>query len=250
MNKEDILKKFEISDNHKDKLDFVLGIEKYFKESDQSVHQARNEIKVIKYNDVEYMVKSFKVPHIINKVAYSFFRASKANKSFINAMNIGSFTPEPIAYIEFFDYALLSRSYYISERYKYDFTIKEPLNDESFLEKKIILQSFSKFAFALHEDGILHQDFSPGNILIKKINERYEFKIVDINRMSFKELSPLDRAKSFSKLWAWDKDILIISNAYVRLMKVDPKDFYAMVQTHVDKHKAKKNFFKKLKKKV
>ena len=59
----------------------LLNIQDIFLTSDMSIHKARNELKVISQNNIETIVKSFKVPHIINKIAYTFFRYSKAKKS-------------------------------------------------------------------------------------------------------------------------------------------------------------------------
>ena len=62
--------------------DFVLNIEKYFSEKNKILQDKRNKIIQIDYNNKKYVIKSFKIPHIINKIAYTFFRDSKAKKSF------------------------------------------------------------------------------------------------------------------------------------------------------------------------
>lgn len=45
------------------------------------------------------------------------------------------------------------------------------------------MTAFAEFTARLHEAGILHLDYSPGNILYDKIGEEYHFSLVDINRM-------------------------------------------------------------------
>ena len=70
--------------------------------------------------------------------------------------------------IEFYKFGLLDESYFVSEKFDYDFTIREPLLDINFPNKNEILKIFAKFTFQLHEVGIFHFDYSPGNILIKK----------------------------------------------------------------------------------
>lgn len=42
----------------------------------------RNEIKVFKSKNFSLNIKSFKIPHLINKIAYRYFRKSKARRSF------------------------------------------------------------------------------------------------------------------------------------------------------------------------
>ena len=50
------------------------------------------------------------------------------------------------------------------------------------------MTAFAEFTARLHEAGILHLDYSPGNILYDKIGEEYHFSLVDINRMHFGEV--------------------------------------------------------------
>ena len=53
------------------------------------------------------------------------------------------------------------------------------------------LSAFARYTAALHKAGILHLDYSPGNILIhqNETNE-YSFSLVDVNRMQL--LSDID----------------------------------------------------------
>ena len=78
----------------------IQNIQHYFNESQTSIHKARNEIKIINFNDEELVIKSFKVPNILNKIVYTFFRDSKSKKSYNNSIKITQFVPAPIAFIE------------------------------------------------------------------------------------------------------------------------------------------------------
>ena len=93
---------------------------------------------------------------------------------------------------------------------------------------------------------ILHLDFSPGNILIKKTDENFIFKIVDINRMRFGEISLKQRLKSFSKLWAKDEDLRIIAKEYVRVASLTDGAVEEILN-YSKTHKRVKNFKKWLK---
>src|SRR5690606_28432564 len=67
-------------------------------------NQDRNSLKLFQLKDSTLNVKSFKVPNLINQIAYRFFRKSKAQRSFeyantLTELHIG--TPQPIAYYEF-----------------------------------------------------------------------------------------------------------------------------------------------------
>jgi serine/threonine protein kinase len=238
---------YQINDNHRGFNDFILHIRDFFKNSSDSIHKARNEIKVIPYKDMELVVKSFKVPHLINKIIYSFFRDSKAKKSYDNSVKVGDFAPKPIAYIEFKRFGLLHDSYFISENFHYDFTIREPLLDKDFTDKEEVFKQFARFTYALHEEGIYHLDYSPGNILIKQEGSNFEFKIVDINRMQFKTMDLNDRLKNFSKLWAKNEDMKIIVKEYAKLINEDENRCIEKAIYFSQKNKDFKNFKKRLK---
>jgi serine/threonine protein kinase len=229
--------------------DFLLNIKEYFHTNNQTIHKARNELKIIQHNDVDVVVKAFKVPNIINRIAYSYLRDGKACKSYEYSLKIGSFTPEPIGYIEFHDGGLLKESYFVSEKFAYDFTIREPLLDKNFPASEEIFRAFARFSYDLHEAGIFHNDYSPGNILIKKEEDGYIFKIVDINRMKFFDSCAMDqttRAKNFSKLWSSDVILRIMADEYKKYYSCDEK-FESQVLYFSNKNKQIKNFKKRLK---
>ena len=216
---------------------FILNIRNHFDENTNSIHKARNELKIINHQNEDVVVKSFKVPNLLRRIFYTIFRDTKAKKSYDYSIKIGEFTPAPIAYIEFYTYGLLADSYFIAKKFDYDFTIREPLLNENFKDKELIFAAFAEFTFKLHECGILHKDYSPGNILIRKDENGYLFKIVDINRMAFKELSLEERLKNFNKLWANDKDLMIIIDRYAELLNEDKNGCKNMAIAYNQKHK-------------
>lgn len=177
----------------------------------------------------------------MNQVVYSYFRDSKAKKSYENSLKIEKFVPKAIGYIEFYKYLFFKDSYFISENFSYDYTIREALVEENFEDKINVFKSFAKFTFELHNEGIYHLDYSPGNILIKKENDNYIFKIVDINRMLFKTLSLDEKLKNFSKLWAKDKDLEIILKEYSILSNEDEIECLKIGLDYSIKHKNRIN---------
>jgi tRNA A-37 threonylcarbamoyl transferase component Bud32 len=230
--------------------DKLLNISSIFDSSDKSIHKARNELKIIEINQLECVVKSFKIPHLINRVAYSFFRDGKAKKSFLNAVKLqelGVNTPEPVGYIEFFSQFLLRESYFISMYKPYDFTIREVFHHK-IEDRENILKSFANFSFKLHQKGVWHVDYSLGNILIVKNKSDYEFFLVDINRMIFKDIPPKEGLKNFNKFWAKDReDLVIIAKEYAKLAKLDESEAVDIVLNEADKLEAKVNLKRKLK---
>jgi len=228
-----------------------LKIKDIFNSSDESIHKARNELKIIELNGVKCVVKSFKIPHIINKIAYTFFREGKAKKSYLNAMKLIDLdvnTPEPIGVIEFFEFGLLSESYFISIYEPYDFTIREVFHHKVDDVEKI-LKELARFTYEIHQKGVWHVDYSLGNILItKKEDGSFKFSLVDINRMKFKEISTQQGLKNFNKFWAKDEDDLpIIAKEYARLANFDEKEAIDIVLSEAKSLETKVNLKRKLK---
>jgi serine/threonine protein kinase len=226
--------------------DVLLDIKNIFKKSDISIHKARNELKIFQYEKTTTVIKAFRIPNFINQIAYSFVRDSKAKRSFLYSLKIEEFVPKPIGYIEFYSFFLLKESYFISENFEFDFTIKEPIFNKELVNREEILRAFARFSFSLHEAGIYHNDYSPGNILVKRVEDKYIFKIVDINRMAFFTLSQDDRAKNFEKLWADEETLSVIASEYQKIANFDDSFSKATIDfTHKDRERKRlKNRFK------
>lgn len=227
--------------------EFLKNIRSNFKASEKSIHKARNEIKVVAFQNKSLVVKSFRVPNLINKIIYTFFRSSKAKKSYDNSIKIREFTPQPVGYIEFRQNGLIFDSYFVSENFTYDFTIREPLLDNNYPDRENIFKEFARFTYNLHQNNIFHLDYSPGNILIKKENEKYVFKIVDINRMVFKKLSLDESLSNFKMLWAKDDDMRIIVEEYAKLSNQSNEYCISKAIYYSQKQKDFKNLKKRLK---
>jgi hypothetical protein len=225
----------------------LLQIENIFAENGELVYKKRNEIKNITFDGISWNVKSFAVPNLINKLIYTFFRESKAKRSYAYSQKISSFVPEPLGYVEYYRYGLLHESYFVSKEFQYDLTIREILFEYDPVEKEKILKAFAKFTFELHEAGICHLDYSPGNILIKQEKEEYVFKIVDINRMQFGEMDIQQRAKNFSRVWLNDEDMKTIIREYAVLASYDYEKMVKSALEYSRKHKEKANFKKHMK---
>lgn len=226
------------------------SIREIFTGDKHTIHKARNELKIIDLDGIKTVVKSFKVPHFLNRIVYTFFRKSKAYKSYHNTLRLKELnisTPEPIALIEFFESGLLGESYFISEFFDYDFTIRTPLL-EPLEDREAIFITFAAYTYDLHQKGVWHLDYSPGNILIKRVEGSYQFSIVDINRMEFREITPLQGCENFNKLWASDEELEIMGREYARLCGFNVAVTIAEMKRHNDANKRVKNFKKKLKK--
>jgi len=183
--------------------DWIKEIPSIFPNQGETIYKARNELKVFDTDYGKIVVKLFRIPHIINRFAYSFLRLSKAERSYNYSLEIlkrGFQTPQPIAYLELFKAGLISGSYYVSIYSDYllmrNFSFAKKLTEED-IE---ILKAFARFTAQLHEKEIYHSDYSPGNILYKKEGENYFFHLIDVNRIKFKKVTEKMAYKSFSRM--------------------------------------------------
>jgi serine/threonine protein kinase len=224
---------------------FAEEIERYFSQSSIVLQDDRNVIKEVEFNNKFFVVKSYKVPGIINSFIYTYLRNSKAWRAYEYGLKIAKFTPKVIARIEHFQ-PLLGKSYLICEKFDADFNMQAPLFKQH-PDKDTILKNFAKFVFNLHENNIIHHDLSPGNILIKTSEQGYQFQIIDINRMVFKVLNNKDRVKNFSKLWADNDDLLTILTTYAKVANLDKK-FINLGLFYSQRNKDRKNRKLKIKK--
>ena len=225
--------KFEINSKYKKIESFLLNIKTYFKNNSQTIHKARNELKVIDYEGINTVVKAFKIPHKLNQFVYAYFRDSKAKKSYQNAMKLISLnihTPMPIGFIEFYKMGLFKESFFITEKLDYEFTIREPLRNKDLNNRENILKQFVAFTYNLHQKNVFHKDYSAGNILVMETKNDYNFSVVDINRMEFKHMSLEERLDNFAKLWLDEDSLMIIAKEYAKLSNTDEEEALSILR--------------------
>ncbi|CAN5212934.1 lipopolysaccharide kinase InaA family protein [soil metagenome] len=205
----------------KEKSEIENLILNFTKKGEILIEGNRNSIRTFNLNGQKINIKSFKVPNLVNKIAYRFFRKSKAERSYnyaehLISRNIG--TPFPIAYAEKKNTLTFGESYYLSEQLPYDLTYRELVTQPDFPEHEQILSAFTRFTFDLHEKQIHFLDHSPGNTLIQRNNGDYKFFLVDLNRMDFKSLNFEERMKNFSRLTPKKEMVEIMASEYARLI--------------------------------
>lgn len=215
----------------------------------------RNQIKLFDFNNQKINIKSFKVPHLINKIAYKYFRKSKAKRSYEFAnklLELGVGTPKPIAYAEFSSIIGLEKSFYISEQLQCDLTYRELVEIPDFPDRENILRQFTRFSFDLHEKGIEFLDHSPGNTLIKKNAEgNYDFFLVDLNRMEFhKTMSFEMRMKNLCRLTPLEEMVAVMSNEYAKLYSESEERIFELLWKYTSDFQEKFYRKKRLKKKL
>ena len=81
--------------------DFVKVLPVIFEDRGTVIYKGRNELREFDIAGQKVVVKSFQIPHLLNRIIYNFFRESKARRSFryaamLRQFNIGS--PAPIGF--------------------------------------------------------------------------------------------------------------------------------------------------------
>lgn len=243
--------KYKINPKYRELENWLVHLPENFEITGKAIYKGRNEIKVFEQNCLQVNVKSFKIPHLINKIAYAWLRGSKAKHSYEYAMkmiNCGANTPEPVAYLEVLKNGLFKKSFYVSCHYEYDLTIRDLIGVD-YPDKNNILKQFAAFTYnKFHENRIHHLDYSSGNILIKKLGDsKYDFSIVDVNRMRFEEMVFEKGLRNFSKIWASEDELQIVAQEYARINGKDEKEAVKLLIRFDKEHKAKINRKKALK---
>ena len=186
------MRKIILNPQYKSLYTFIETLPQNFNAGGEIVQDRRNTIKKFKVNGLEINVKRYRVPIFINRIAY----------------------------IEEFKGGLLHYSYYISLQCPYRREIREyyqgPLQGN-----EALMTAFAQFTAALHEKGVCHEDYSPGNVLIAQIDGQYHFSLVDINRMTFKPMNLEEGCKNFRRMFISDELYIFLAKKYAQCRNFD-----------------------------
>jgi tRNA A-37 threonylcarbamoyl transferase component Bud32 len=170
--------------------DFLQHLPELFIKEKTVLYAERNIVKRFAVDNADeilsrVVVKRFKFPNIVQRIAYSFYRDSKAKRAFHNAAELrrrGVSTPIEIAYMEQWQGGLFAYGYYISGSDDAPPIRKKLIEPDEF--DCVLAEDFAGFAAELHTKGILHHDLNSTNVLYRNDGMRYHFSVIDINRMN------------------------------------------------------------------
>ncbi len=196
------------------------AISRFAENEDYIVREGRNTIKKLEIDGEHFTIKKFKTPGLFQGLVYRFLRKSKARRSFEYAnrlLDLGINTPFPVCYSEAYS-AGLKESYYISRYVNYDFDFRVLNHNPKWPDRDEILRQVAEFTFRLHENNVNFLDHSPGNTLIvDKGDGRFEFYLIDLNRMRFEPMSFEKRMRNFRRLWLSKHMINVMAEIYANL---------------------------------
>lgn len=226
--------------------EFIDSVPFEFATSGDIIYKGRNELRRFDIGGFSIVVKSFKVPHFINKIAYSYFRKSKAQRSYeygLKLLDLGVETPEPIAYIEMEEFGFIKSSYYVC--LASDYMTFRDIHDQKLEDKLDIVRGVGSFAAYIQKKGIIHKDFTQGNILFKKcVNGEILFALIDINRLTFSNIDVKKGCLMFKGMWESEGAIKEMAKAYALSMGYNEQQIENQILKNVSRFR-NKNTFKK-----
>ena len=169
--------------------EWVSRLPETFDGSGEVIYDARNRIRRIMpdaegwKNGEALIVKRFHKPLLPNRVVYSCLREPKAARAYYNGISLlqkGIGTPEPIGFVLCGGW-LLGESYLITSESRMGHLMREfTLDYREELDE--VIRPFARFTARMHEAGVLHLDYAPGNILWDKGEDGYRFISITSNR--------------------------------------------------------------------
>ena len=196
-------------------------------EAGEVIFQRRNTLRQID----GAVVKAFAVPGFWRGLWYGLFGKSKARRSYEYALRMEGLTPKPIAYREVRICGILRESYYACKASECTHTFNELIGAPEYMNREAILQAIGRFTATLHQRGILHQDYSGGNILFNEDGSRVE--LIDLNRIRFcKRLSKETRLRNFERLNIDRAALTTMASAYAEQMGENAAEDAAYIIAH------------------
>jgi glycosyltransferase involved in cell wall biosynthesis len=206
--------------------EFVYNIPELFEKEGKTIHSLRNTIKTFEYRGYKIVVKSFHKPNVFNRLIYGNFRDSKAHRSYDYAhrlIGMGIGTPTPIGFYEQKYLFLFSKSYFACLQSECRNQFSDLIKNIEFPDRNNILKAIGRFTATLHEKGVLHQDYSAGNILFQIKDEKIEIELIDLNRIKFGYVDLENGCRNFERLNTNAESLKIMAKEYAVNRGFDPQ---------------------------
>jgi len=155
------------------------------------------------------------------------------------------------------------------------FPLRDVLLEAGIEDRDRILLALGRFTCKLHDLEVLHRDYSPGNILVTRSVStgrefkasdglppstgtisgaspgfEYDFELVDLNRMSFGQLSMAQRMQNLRLLWADDDDLRVVVTGYASAIGAPTDVLFQLAHSASWAHKNKATREERLKRTI
>ena len=135
---------------------FIKQLPQSFEQEGELLYDSRNKVKRYRVNDKDMVVKRYKQPNIVQRIAYTFFKKSKTERAYLFAGMLrekGFSTPHEVAYIERKKNGLFLDGYFVSLNCSYP-PLSELLRKHDF--DRHPADELAAYMVELHKKGVLH----------------------------------------------------------------------------------------------
>lgn len=229
--------------------DFMRSLPAAFEHGEgQLIHDGRNQLRILCHEGVEYVVKSYQVPILLNRLVYGFLRPSKAERSLLNAqrlIDMGVGSPLPVGFINIRNGLLFTHSYMVTVRsrcpYRYDMLLKQQFDCAEQLCREV-----GRCTAVMHEHGMYNMDYNPSNILFdvtprpRLEGTRYvgdslqdvkvNLELVDLNRIRMGHVDMHKGCFNLRYLPANAGMHRCMAEEYARVRGFDPEECYRLIR--------------------
>lgn len=94
------------------------------------------------------------------------------------------------------------------------------------------LREVGRVAGRMHEAGMIHRDFSRGNLLMGLVDGRPEIEIIDLNRIRFHHVSKEEGLAGFSRLPATEEMVRAMAEGYAEVRGYDTEECVRLWPDH------------------
>ena len=213
----------------------VKALPAYFKyNAGTLLHRQRNELRELTFQGLRVVAKSYQTPNLINRIVYGLLRPSKAKRSFNYAnklRSLGIHSPEPVAYFTEHCFLLFSQSYYVCLKSSLNHSYADLINAD-FPDSEPILRAIARTAAKLHDAGMIHKDFSRGNILFDTTPKGISVEIIDLNRIRFHKPGIEEGCRNFERLPATPEMLAILADEYARARGFNSTECLKLMQKY------------------
>lgn len=203
------------------------------------IYNRRNQLRRMSFSGHTFVVKAYHRPHVINQIVYGLFRPIKAKRAYdyaalLREKGIGS--PEPVAYYTERLFGLfLTKSYFVSLNSALPFTYNDIIAEKfDITEEREYLTAIAETTASLHEAGMVHLDYSRGNILFgKDADGNVLVELIDLNRLRFHQVDLDEGCKNFAeRLPANDRQRRIMAEVYARIRHFDADECFRLMEKY------------------
>ena len=233
-----------LHEDYKNLHPFLSSLPEQFDTSGDLMFQARNTIKSYRIEGMDIVVKSYGNPLFINRIIYGNIRSSKAKRAYNYALKLRDYgigTPQPLAYIEIKKGLILHKSFFISLKSTFPNRLSDLCTETPAKDVDKLARGIAVFTAKLHDLGILHKDYSSGNLLYEINKDEVLLQVIDLNRMRFGRVGRKKGCKNFERLCLNDEILSRIAEEYAEVRSFDKAICVEEVLKYNRKHRNRRS---------